>query len=103
VSWRAYQEFVVDSPREDSGDLEPGRVDDLDRAHHEPLRDPLARRDHGAPLDRGRNTQRPTVLPRIKGYKQIPHRVQDLHSHAYPETAAAAAADLPLARPCVGE
>ena len=47
--------------------VQPGRVDDLDRADHQPQRHPLARRADGAALDRRRHAQRRTILPPHQG------------------------------------
>jgi DNA replication protein DnaC len=55
------------APRQDTRHVKPGRVDDQHRQDHEPERDPLAGRTHGAALDRRRDAQRRTLVPQDQG------------------------------------
>ena len=52
---------------QDAHHVQPGRVDDLHRPGHQPQRHPVARRQNGAALDRGRHAQRRTILPPHQG------------------------------------
>jgi transposase-like protein len=54
-------------PGKDLDDVEPGRVDDLHRADHQPQRHPLARWADGAALDRRGDAQRRAILPPHQG------------------------------------